>query len=472
MTEKISLMWFRDDLRLEDNKALESLAGHSRIHALYILDTSSSTRPLGRASQWWLHHSLVSLATQLADYNIRLQIALGDPRKLIPQLAHDLGAQSVAWSRRYYQPWCEMDAHIKSMVHESGIEAHSYPGHLLLEPWQVRTLQGEAYRVYTPFSKRSFEVLHAQSSVDLADVLSDNSFIEQLDGAGADLEASMVEIAQLRLLPADRGEPNWAKEFPFKPGEQGAWEVVEKFGTPTNYHKGRDFPAVKATSGLAPHLRFGEISIRRLFELVGDSADAHVFRKELLWRDFAWHRLYENPQMIDTPLREKFAVFPWWKESYRIDDIHQRKIAPDNKMAEFTAWARGETGIPLVDAGMRELMRTGTMHNRVRMVVGSLLTKNLGTHWIMGEEWFWDSLVDADLASNTFNWQWVAGCGDDAAPYFRIFNPITQQQRFDADYHYCSSWVPELHTPIYPEPVVDVKASRTAALHAYDEIKE
>ncbi|WP_328588351.1 FAD-binding domain-containing protein [Corynebacterium urinipleomorphum] len=247
-------------------------------------------------------------------------------------------------------------------------------------------------------------------------------------------------------------------------------------------------PSRAATSGLSPHLRFGEISPAYLWRETARFADAHpaaaadawAFLRQLLWRDFAWHRLYYLPEMAEKNVRSQFNEFPWaWsskadpgasKSAFAHMDMEPDEDARQH-LDELAAWQKGETGIPLVDAGMRELWATGTMHNRVRMVVGSWLTKNLGIHWRHGEEWFWDTLVDADYASNPFNWQWVAGCGDDAAPYFRIFNPLLQVEKFDPDGLYVNRWVPERHTPLYPEPMVDVKESRKTALAAYNDIR-
>ncbi|APT92931.1 hypothetical protein CPHO_08570 [Corynebacterium phocae] len=469
MQQDKGLMWFRDDLRVKDLAALEWLAGQGQVEALYIFDTSGTTRQLGRASQWWLHHSLCALARDLADYGVRLRVVSGDPEKEVPRVVEELGATAVAWSRRYYQPWCEMDARIKEALRGNGAEAKSFAGHLLLEPWEVETNTGGKYKVYTPFSRRAMEQLEPVT-------WDCGAAPEKLEGDGADVDATLAEIAGLGLLPADRGEPEWAAAFDYQPGEAGAWALAREFFPVGGYQAERDFPAKPATSRLSPHLRFGEISVSSVYALASrvdnEGADAQVFRKELLWRDFAWHRLFANPHMVEESLREKFRDFPWWKEDVDFDKVYRKQVDKSSEAGEFAAWARGETGIALVDAGMRELMATGTMHNRVRMVVGSLLTKNLGMHWKMGEEWFWDALVDADMASNTFNWQWVAGCGDDAAPYFRIFNPETQQKRFDVDFEYCEHWVEELHTPFYPEPLVDLKLTRKMALESYQALPD
>lgn len=257
---------------------------------------------------------------------------------------------------------------------------------------------------------------------------------------------------------------------PLDPGERGAAERLSEFLDTSRwgsagYAEDRDFPARPATSRLSPHLRFGEISVHRVWEEAAsialsaeDTTDAEVFRKELLWRDFAWHRLYHLPNMATENVKEKFNNFPWaWPTDPEVRDVVE-------------AWETGNTGIPIVDAGMRELWETGYMHNRVRMIVGSLLTKKLGVHWQGGEQWMWDTLVDADPASNAFNWQWVAGCGDDASPYFRIFNPETQAKKFDPDGSYIRRWS-DVGDPDYPAPIVDLKESRAEALAAYELIK-
>lgn len=450
-----TLHWFRDDLRLADNAAL-SAAAEGEVTALYVYDGK-----LGGAARWWLHLSLSSLARDLAEVGVPLRILAGDPRDLVPAAAREVGAQTVTWSRRYHRPLAELDREIAEFLPCDAVEL---PGFLLVEPADVATQQGTPYKVFTPFSKRLREHLD-DDALPLADSAT-------LTGPGADLAGTLAQLHELNLLPT------WPEKFSASwcPGEATAHERLADFVGTTGYAEGRDLPAQPATSRLSPHLRFGEISPRRVWEAarrVGGE-DGHTFGTELLWRDFAWHRLYHRPDLSVRNVRAEFDRFPW---SWDGDEFARTTSSPrdprhsasrDSDLAEdLTRWRTGTTGIPLVDAGMRELWSTGFMHNRLRMVVGSFLTKNLGVHWRHGEEWFSDTLVDADPASNAFNWQWVAGCGDDASPYFRIFNPLNQARKFDPDGTYIRRWVPEVDSSAYPQPMVDLRESRQAALDAY-----
>ncbi|MDV2429165.1 deoxyribodipyrimidine photo-lyase [Corynebacterium tuberculostearicum] len=432
-----SLMWFRDDLRLHDNQALSRAAeaaslGDAPLVAV-VLDEPAypGTRPLGGATTWWRERSLYALAHDLADHGVELIRAAGDAREEIPRLAAELGATTVTWTRRYHGPLREVDASVKETLASQGITATSSPGFTLVEPWEVTNGQGQPYKVFTPFSKAA---------------------ASQVAGDGPEGMPEMGASASSASAWPKPTEPAWAASLAehWTPGEAGARERLAQLDL-ANYAEERDIPALNATSLLSPHLRFGEVSPREVWFAAAEEPEAAKFLSELLWRDFAWHRLYHLPNLATENVREKFDRFDWSWDDPRLKD-----------------WQAGTTGIPLVDAGMRELWATGYMHNRVRMVVGSFLTKNLGIHWRLGEEWFWDTLVDADAASNPFNWQWVAGCGDDAAPFFRIFNPETQAQRFDPDGEYVRRWAPALSTP----PIVDLKESRQAALDAYAEIKD
>ncbi|MDO4760300.1 MAG: deoxyribodipyrimidine photo-lyase [Corynebacterium sp.] len=492
------VMWFRDDLRLRDNAAFEWLCGGGvggkpvSVVAVFVLETQQGSRPLGRASQWWLYHSLCSLTRDLAQVGVPLVVCAGDSSVLVPELVRQLGARKVAWSRRYHAPLCAVDASVKETLKQCGVDARSFAGFLLTEPWQVSTNQGGDYRVYGPFSKKAMQVL-AQERIDAPTSLSHTVTADLgvvRSSVGGREHATMAAVDGLCLLPAQRGEPAWDKEFAqhHRPGETGAWARAEEFfrtiGTrhsDDGYARGRDFPSKQVVSGLSPHFRFGEISPRVVYDqVIGvGGQDALVFCKELLWRDFAWHRLFHNPMMAVECIRGEFEQYPWARFPLELDAIYRSQPAGSRDEfrlvskqvstpeSDFVAWARGTTGISLVDAGMRELWRTGVMHNRVRMVTGSLLTKNLGIDWRLGEQWFWDALVDADLAANPFNWQWVAGCGDDAAPFFRIFNPDTQAKRFDPDATYRKEFIEEFSTPSYPPPLVDLKESRRCALDAY-----
>lgn len=431
------LMWFRDDLRLHDNQALSRAAeaaslGDAPLVAV-VLDEPAypGTRPLGGATTWWRERSLYSLARDLAAHGVELIRAAGDARDEIPRLAAELGATTVTWTRRYHGPLREVDATVKETLASQDITATSSPGFTLVEPWEVNNGQGQPYQVFTPFSK-------AASS--------------QVAGDEPEGVPEMGTSASSAVTWPKPTEPAWAASLAehWTPGEAGARERLAQLDL-ANYAEERDIPALNATSLLSPHLRFGEVSPREVWFAAAEEPEAAKFHSELLWRDFAWHRLYHLPNLATENVREKFDRFDWSWDDPRLKD-----------------WQAGTTGIPLVDAGMRELWATGYIHNRVRMVVGSFLTKNLGIHWRLGEEWFWDTLVDADAASNPFNWQWVAGCGDDAAPFFRIFNPETQAQRFDPQGEYVRRWAPALSAP----PIVDLKESRQAALDAYAEIKD
>ena len=437
MAAMTSLMWFRDDLRLHDNQALSRAAeaaslGDAPLVAV-VLDEPAypGTRPLGGASTWWRERSLYALAHDLADHGVELIRAAGDAREEIPRLAAELGATTVTWTRRYHGPLREVDASVKETLTSQGITATSSPGFTLVEPWEVTNGQGQPYKVFTPFSKAAASQVAGDEPEGVPEM-----------GASASSASAWPKPT----------EPAWAASLAehWTPGEAGARERLAQLDL-ANYAEERDIPALNATSLLSPHLRFGEVSPREVWFAAAEEPESAKFHSELLWRDFAWHRLYHLPNLATENVREKFDRFDWSWDDPRLKD-----------------WQAGTTGIPLVDAGMRELWATGYMHNRVRMVVGSFLTKNLGIHWRLGEEWFWDTLVDADAASNPFNWQWVAGCGDDAAPFFRIFNPETQAKRFDPDGEYVRRWAPALSAP----PIVDLKESRQAALDAYAEIKD
>lgn len=439
-----TIVWFRDDLRTSDHAALTAAANDpDGVICVYVLDeTSPGVRPLGGAAKWWLHHSLTSLARTLHDLGVPLVLRRGPAAQVIPELVSESAATRVVWNRRY-GPERDIDAGLKSSLRAAGVAAHSFAGNLLHEPWQVTTGEGSAYRVYTPFW-RAVQRLPAPSAPLAAPA--------PLRAAASALASEPLESWQ--LTPST---PNWATGLAerWAPGEASAHDRLTVFleDRASGYAEQRDIPSVDATSELAPHLRWGEISPRAVWHRARASgADVATFLSELGWREFAQHTRFHNGDLQHRGLNPKFDHFPW--------------LAPDAH--ELAAWQQGHTGIPLVDAGMRELWHTGFMHNRVRMVAASFLTKHLLTDWRVGEAWFWDTLVDADAASNPFNWQWVAGCGLDASPYFRVFNPVLQQHKFDRAGHYVQRWAPD---SILTPPVVDLAAGRARALEAYAQLR-
>ncbi|SDQ49769.1 deoxyribodipyrimidine photo-lyase [Leucobacter chromiiresistens] len=436
-----ALIWFRDDLRLADHAALSAGArDEGGVVALYVLDEESDeTRPLGGAAKWWLHESLTRLGEALHERGVPLVLRRGAAESVVPAVAAEVGADHVYWNRRYGAER-HIDARIKERLHGDGVDAHSFPGGLLFEPWTVETQSGGHYRVYSPFWRACLAMPGPAEPLPIPEPL-----------RGAEPSAASDALDDWRLQSK---HPDWATGIAerWQPGEDQALARLERFlsSRAGAYAGRRDFPSEEVCSELSPYLRWGEISPRTVWHrALASGADAGAFLSELGWREFAWHTTFHNSPLHLRELNPQFAHFPW-KD-------------PDEQ--QLRAWQRGETGYGLVDAGMRELWQTGYMHNRVRMVTASFLTKNLLTDWRIGEAWFWDTLVDADTASNPFNWQWVAGCGADAAPYFRIFNPVTQQKKFDPDGHYVSLWASD--SVLFPE-IVDLRATRARALAAYD----
>jgi deoxyribodipyrimidine photo-lyase len=462
-----AIVWFRRDLRLADNPALErALREHARILPLYIhAPHEASPWEPGAASRWWLHHSLTALAADLRARGAPLQVRCGDSLAVLQDLVHRTGADAVYWNRLYEPSAIARDKHVKHALKEQGIAAHSSNANLLVEPWDVTTGQGGPYRVFTPYWRNVRATLQPKAAAPAP---------ARIAGVAA---VDSVDIDALRLLPRIPWDTGFHAAW--QPGEAGAVEAAKTFieDALRDYAAQRDVPASPGTSRLSPHLHFGEISPRQIHGMLDDATrdsargreSAEPFLRELGWREFSHHLLYHFPQTPQENLNPHFEAFAW----------------RDARDEELSAWQRGRTGIPIIDAGMRELWHTGWMHNRVRMLVASFLCKNLRVHWRHGARWFWDTLVDADLANNTQGWQWTAGTGADAAPYFRIFNPVTQGERFDADGAYVKRWVPELsrhafkniHAPWkqpdllarsgYPEPMVDLATTRAAALQAY-----
>ena len=468
-----TIIWFRQDLRTADNPALSQAVAGGPVVPVFILDeTQGGGRPLGGASRWWLHHSLSALSDALGG----LVLLRGDPAKVLPDLARRTGATSVVWNRCYEPSAVARDTRLKAELAAGGLAVASFNASLLNEPWTVTTQDGGPFKVFTPFW-RACRRLPVEPPTPAARV----KLAKLPKGLGE-------RLADWRLLPT---KPNWAKGFEsaWTPGEAGARHRLDGFLADglRGYAELRDRPDRQNVSRLSPHLHFGEISPRQIFAALsmhmadgGLSRDGEKFLAELGWREFSYHLLFHFPTLAERNWKPAFDAYPW---------------SSDQK--HLSAWQRGRTGYPIVDPGMRELWATGYMHNRVRMIVASFLVKHLRIDWRQGETWFWDTLVDADLANNAASWQWVTGSGADAAPYFRIFNPITQGRKFDPDGIYVRRWCPELaglpndviHAPFeagpallasagitlgktYPLPIVDHARAREAALAGYDAVKQ
>jgi deoxyribodipyrimidine photo-lyase len=474
MNKLPTVVWFRQDLRLSDNPALTEACISGSIIPVYILDdTHAGEHAMGAASRWWLHYSLLKLSQSLHH---RLVIMRGDPLQIMRELLAASGAGRVVWNR-CYEPWqISRDKQLKDQLRQAGISADSYNGSLLWEPWQVLKSDRTPYKVFTPFFRRG-----CMSAGEPALPLPAPAEIDCRDPDGL-FPSGDQAIAALGLLPDIPWDVTMQQTWLI--GEHAAQQRLREFLETglQNYREGRNFPDKDNVSRLSPYLHHGEISPRQVWHAAraagatcGLEHDLDTFLAELGWREFSYSLLYHNPDLPHQPIQARFNNFPWTHDAILLK-----------------AWQQGMTGYPLVDAGMRELWQTGYMHNRVRMVVGSFLVKNLLQHWHAGEQWFWDCLVDADLASNSASWQWIAGCGADAAPYFRVFNPVTQSEKFDPDGHYIRRYVPELmhlpakylHAPFaapasvlaaagvklgenYPLPIVDLKQSREAALLAF-----
>lgn len=478
----LTIVWFRQDLRLQDNPALLAAVQRGAVLPVYVLDDAGEGRwRMGAASRWWLHHSLAAFDAALRERGSRLVLARGESGAVLRDLVKQSGADAVYWNRRYEPAAIARDAAVEAELNAAGVETTSFAASLLFEPQAVKNKSGGPFQVFTPFWKHCL-TLDVPEPVRLP-----TGKIATSAGAGEAPRSLVLE--ELQLLPT----VSWDAGFraAWEPGEAGAVQRLKKFvgGAMEHYADERDLPGRDGTSVLSPHLHFGEISPRQIWSAVRASGKgagvfppsrgAQVFLKELGWREFAYHLLFHFPQTAEAPLRAEFAGFPWRSDA-----------------AQLRAWQRGQTGYPIVDAGMRQLWATGWMHNRVRMIVASFLVKHLRLSWQEGAAWFWDTLVDADLASNTLGWQWTAGCGADAAPYFRVFNPILQGAKFDPNGDYVRRWVPELarvpaefiHEPweaaplelraagvelgrSYPFPIVGHAEGRAAALAAFESMR-
>lgn len=478
MSDVPAIVWLRQDLRLADNPALAAAAASKRpLIVLYVLDdeTSGAWR-MGGASRWWLHKSLTALSGDLAKRGISLTLRRGDAAKIVPGVVRESGAGAVYWNRLYEPHARTRDETIKAALKKSGVAVESSNGALMFEPWTIRTKAGEPFKAFTPFWRACLQ----QTTRAVVPAL--RKLIAHTPAVPSDA------LESWQLLPT---KPNWANGFEplWKPGEAGALRALDRFlsNNLEHYPDARDQLGADGTSRLSPHLHFGEISPPQV-RTATESAAAHEprlqrgadkFLTELGWREFSTNLLFYWPTLPEKNWRDSFDAMPW-----RDDD------------AGFEAWTRGRAGYPVVDAAMRELWHTGYMHNRARMIVASFLIKHLMIDWRRGEAWFWDTLLDADLANNAASWQWVSGSGADAAPYFRIFNPVTQGERYDADGAYVRRWLPELagldnaylHSPwtapesaldranvklgqTYPHPIVDHAEARARALAAFAQLR-
>lgn len=468
---KTSIVWFRHDLRLKDNPALNAVAKQkAHLVPLFIWAPNEEKEwAPGAASKWWLHYSLDSLTSSLKALGYPLIIKEGSSLNVLTEVVKQTKATSVFWNKRFEPHIIERDLYIEKQLRKTGVVIESFNGNLLHEPSCIKNKSGKPFKVFTPFFKHC---------------IAHNKIEEPLQAfrlrSCITLKIKSTPLKSLNLLPKipwDKGlRESW------KPGETNAQKTLNRFlkRTFSQYSTTRNLPFIEGTSRLSPHLHFGEISPRQIWYTIENSLNKKGIKTssswktsqyvaELYWREFSHHLLFHFPHTASLPLREEFSHFPW-----------------NNDQAAFKLWTKGLTGYPIVDAGMRELWHTGWMHNRVRMIVASFLVKDLLIPWQKGAQWFWDTLVDADLAQNTLGWQWTAGCGADAAPYFRIFNPISQGEKFDPDGIYVKKWVPELkmvptkfiHRPHewdgtlnYTSLLVDHGDARSQALKAYDEMK-
>lgn len=472
------IVWLRRDLRLRDNAAIAAaVETGAEIICLYVLEEHAKLRGLGGASLWWLDKSLKSLRSDVSSRGGKLICRKGDPGAVVMDLVKEIDAAGVYWGRRYGRAERDIDGHLMETLANDGLCAESFTTALLTEPWTIKTSSGGYYKVFTPYWRAVKTCYEAPAPFPAP---------EKLGGQGIDGD----RIEDWGLHPTD---PDWSSGFDDKwtPGEDGAVARLQRFldNGLREYKSARNRPDLEdGTSGLSPHLAFGEISPAQIWRSVTSKINhgfkqddsAWTFLSEVVWREFSYVLLYHNPEMTRKNYNDRFDSMPWRPNASRLE-----------------RWQKGQTGYPIVDAGMRQLWTTGWMHNRVRMIVASLLTKHLLTPWQDGEAWFWDTLVDADPASNACGWQWTAGSGADASPYFRVFNPITQGQKFDETGEYVRKWCPELaglpdkhlHAPweadqetlekagvtlgeTYPKPIIDHSEGRQRALEAWDTLKK
>lgn len=477
MSDKVVIYWHRQDLRLEDNPALSWAASQGVVIPVYINNQQlMDDMYIGDAQKWWLHHSLLELQKEYHTHKIALILRSGDPQKILKELLKETSSVILTWNRCYDPESIERDTKLKEYFTAQGVLVKTFNSSLLTEPSKILNKTSGFYKVFTPYWKSCRQVIEVK---DLLPVPKLTEFAKKVN---------TENLEDWQFLPT---HPNWAKGFSeyWQPGEKGAQDKMEFFlsSALNGYHEKRDIPGYAGTSQISPHLKFGEIGPRQIWHAVHKIAeksshtqDIDRYLAELGWREFSYYLLFNFPQLASKPFNDNFAAFPWARNDQYLH-----------------AWQKGMTGYPMVDAGMRQLWHTGWMHNRVRMIVGSFLTKHLLISWQKGAEWFLYTLVDADIASNCASWQWVSGSGADAAPYFRIFNPIMQGEKFDPNGAYVRKWIPELaklpdkyiHSPweasqellekcgiilgkTYPKPIVDHSEARKLALDAYAEIKK
>ncbi len=469
---KRCLVWFRRDLRLQDNSALLSaIASGAEILPVYIHGVNQPKQlSEGGASQWWLHHALADLDAQLKDVGADLYLEQSDDVcEALCSLVREYNIDAVFWNRRYQPDAIKLDTDVKKQLVADGVEVESFNSSVLNEPHAISNLSGRPYQVFTPYWKRCRDI----EVPILTDVNLDAA--RWVNATGRDLD-------MLSLLP----QIPWDKTFykTWQPTRKAAKERLKLFSKKPvrEYNIARDMMSDDGTSRMAPYLHFGQIGVREIYHYLKDSGETvmHGYVRQLYWRDFSHHLIYHFPHSVEKSLRPEYEQFPW-----------------KNSEEMVARWRKAQTGYPVIDAAMRQLWETGWMHNRARMVVGSFLVKHLLQEWQSGADWFWDTLVDADLPNNTMGWQWVGGCGADAAPYFRVFNPLLQAKKFDKDGEYVRRYLPELakipgkliHEPwelteielaaygvklgdTYPERMINLSEGRDGALNAYREFKE
>jgi len=467
---KPAIVYFRHDLRLSDNPALSEAAKEKvPLIPIYIFDTKYPGKwKIGGAQKWWIHHSILALQKQLKQHGACLILRKGDPLRILEEIINETKARRVFWNRCYEPSSLARDRKLQTSLRQLEVEVKTFNGSLLREPWETESKGGTYFKVFTPFWKQCVKAIDPKPPLPIPEIVSYKK----------DLISDTLDSWE--LLPS---HPDWATGIRnyWTPGAIAGNKQLERFveNDLSDYKTSRDFPGADKTSHLSPYLHMGEVSPRQIWHAANQSLakkeSVDCFLSELGWREFSYHLLYHFPDLPHASFSMKFSRFQW-----------------DDNPKALEAWQKGMTGYPIVDAGMRQLWKIGWMHNRVRMIVASFLTKDLFIHWSKGEEWFWDTLVDADLANNSASWQWVAGSGADAAPYFRIFNPILQGERFDPEGVYVRKWVPELaqlpmryiHQPWeapnellkskkirlghdYPYPIVEHKNARKEALRRF-----